>query len=253
MTNNEVVTQPGKALTPALERGEHYDPAADDEYDVVLAKANEEYSALSVGDEKLLSWYVETMGELRMQADLADAEYKALSQRIEELREHRRRRKNEAFVRQGALEHFFGDRVRPLVDAALVEKNTRNDGTLRAKPVKTIVLAAGRVGYRKKAISLDIVDETLAVQWASVNLPDAVKMTVNKSTLSDYAKSAGGKVEIPGTVTKGGHDEFFPAASSLKRKSTPFDRHLESAYAEPAVQGLSDGTRVDRKTGEEIP
>lgn len=214
----------------------------DDEYDAAIFRAEQEVcpGGKSLADMGLVDWYVKVMAELDLDAKLAEAEYVELRKRLEELQEYRRRRMNQAYASQMAVAYHFEERVTTAVKDALVQKNTKKDGTLRATQVKSLTLAMGKTGFRMKPLKVEIVDEIEAIDWAAINLPLAIKQTIRKSLVSDYVKQAGGNVELPGVKVTGGHDEFFPVAKPLKTKS------------KPGMLVMVDGELVDRETGEVV-
>lgn len=118
--------------------------------------------------------------------------------------------------RRKALAFRFGQEFRVQVEADLAEQRKKD------KRKKSVTYPTGTAGFRKAPMMVLIKDKKALMDWAGVNLPEAVPMEprLHVTPLKEHFKKTG--EEPPGCEIVGERESFFPAVPRLElRHGTP--------------------------------
>lgn len=112
-----------------------------------------------------------------------------------------------------AIDWRWGAEFRKQVDADLAATKGKR---------KSVKYLTGTAGYRQTPGKLVFKDAEALVQWASENLPEAIKLTARKTPVAEHIKLTG---EIPpGVEWVAPCNQFFPAAEQANLEDHSDDR-----------------------------
>lgn len=147
--------------------------------------------------ERLVRRYHALAAEEREAVAFVDSEIAAHAAAIEALKLRR-----EEIMTPIQRRRAWLDQYQPLL-----ERYTRE--TLGGGKTRSIKLAYGTLKLRKNPARLDVIDESVAVEWARDNAPDAVKLTLSRTVAKRWITETG--EVIPGCELVPG-DEVFSVA-----------------------------------------
>ena len=143
----------------------------------------------SRGEETLPEWYLGQCAQLDALEAVIKEQYQA---RLADVQRRRR-----------ALAWRWGVQFREAVERDLQQQQGKK---------RSVNYSTGRAGFRKSRLSLEIADEQMAVEWAVVHKPQAVKRTVSRTVLKEHLEQTGER-PIGVIVHPAGDDRFYPAVN----------------------------------------
>lgn len=160
-----------------------YEQQADD---AEIARSLSAFSAFHVVDDESANWVVRKITESRRYGDRV---------RTWAAAEIRRAEREEAF-----LMRRFGSELEDWCSAQIAQRGNRQ---------RSLKLPAGRVGFRRSRMAVEITDLATAVDWCRQHLPTAIIVTerLSKTLVSTFVHSTG---ELPdGVSIRPPRDEMY--------------------------------------------
>ena len=156
--------------------------------------------------DRYAEWIIRKFAEAERAINVAN---RTADERIEELEaeieriEERNRERTEPLQRNLEWLHCrFDDVLRTYAAAKTTPKS------------RTVKLLYGTLSFRRNPDSLNILDETKAIEWSQANAPTAIKVSILKTPLKAYVKATG---EVPpGCEYLPGEDEFHIKTEEAK-------------------------------------